>query len=217
MLTILFVGCHKEKPEIIATNSIKPTDTISIASDYAEFKNSVLKHKKELSPRPYKEISDYFFTLINNDIYLYWKGTPWDFYGTTRIPKSGTIACGYFVTTTLEDVGLKIKRRELAECRSGDMIKALCTDIHSFTKLEKLKAWLKSQPNNSVFIIGLDFHTGYIIKDSSDCYFMHSFYANNIGVVKEKVDESTILQYNNYVMIGSLTANEKLLRKWVEK
>jgi hypothetical protein len=216
-LTCLLLACHKEKPEIIADNSIILPDSTKIATDYTAFKDSVQKHKRELASHPYEEISDYFFRLINDDIYSYWEGTPWDFYGTTRTPKTGAIACGYFVTTTLEDVGLKIQRRELAECRSGDMIKVLCTDIHSFTAREKLQTWLKAQPKNSVFIIGLDFHTGYIVKDSANSYFMHSYYANNQGVIKEKVEDSPMLQYNKYFMIGSLTANKKLLEKWVSE
>jgi hypothetical protein len=95
------------------------------------------------------------------------------------------------------------------------MIKKLCVGIKSFNSISKLDSYLATQPVNSVFIIGLDFHTGYVIKNAAGCYFFHSFYLNKIGVVKEKVDVSQALSNNKFFMIGSLTANENLLRKWV--
>jgi hypothetical protein len=189
--------------------------TINDKVDYTEFKKSVNADKSLLINHPTKDIRNYLFKLIDEDIYNYWAGTPWDFYGKTQQPKTGSIACGYFVTTTLTDLGFKIDRVGLAECRSGDMIKKLCVGIHSFNSLTKLDSYLAKQPVNSVFIIGLDFHTGYVIKNATGCYFFHSYYLKNIGVVREKIDESQALSTNKFFMIGSLTANENLLRKWV--
>jgi hypothetical protein len=212
LLPIVFLlACTNNKQQLLAD----ATATFKDIKNYAAFKDSVSLNKKQLVSKPYTELSDYFFHLINDDIYTYWKGTPWDFYGTTQTPKTGNIACGYFITTTLNDLGFKIQRRELAECRSGDMIKKLCTDIHTFTEFKNLDSFLKNQPENSVFIIGLDFHTGYIVKDSANIYFLHSNYINKQSVVKEKIKESKALVSNKFYMIGSLTANKKLLEKWV--
>jgi hypothetical protein len=183
--------------------------------DYTEFKKSVDHDKSLLINHPTKDIRNYLFKLIDEDIYNYWAGTPWDFYGTTRQPKSGTIACGFFVTNTLTDLGFKIDRMGLANAPSSDMIKKLCVGIHSFYSLNRLNSYLAEQPNNSVFIIGLDFHTGYIIKTAAGCYFFHSNYIKKQGVIKEKIDVSQALSTNKFFMIGSLTANEDLLRKWV--
>ena len=184
--------------------------------DYKEFKRIVNTNKSLLIKHPTKDIRNYLFKLVDEDIYNYWAGTPWAFYGKTQQPKIGSIACGYFVTTTLTDLGFKIDRVGLAECRSGDMIKKLCVGIKSFNNLNKLDDYLAKQPVNSVFIIGLDFHTGYVVKNATGCYFFHSnYYNNNEGVVKEKIKDSKALNNNKFFMIGSLTANENLLRKWV--
>jgi hypothetical protein len=183
--------------------------------EYIQFKTAVNTNKNLLSKHPTKDISNYLFKLIDEDIYNYWIGTPWEFYGTTQRPKSGSIACGYFVTNTLTDLGFKINRVGLAEVRSGDMIKKLCVGIESFNSLNKLNGYLAKQPVNSIFIIGLDFHTGYIVKTATNCYFLHSSYIKKEGVVKEKINTSQVLSTNKFFMIGSLTANENLLRKWV--
>jgi hypothetical protein len=183
--------------------------------DYTEFKKDVNTNKSLLINHPAKEIRNYLFKLIDKDIYDYWAGTPWDYYGTTQQPKTGNIACGYFVTNTLTDLGFKIDRVGLAEGRSGDMIKKLCAGIESFHSINKLNSYLVRQPVNSVFIVGLDSHTGYIIKTATDCYFFHSNYINHEGVEKEKTAISQALNASKFFMIGSLTANESLLRKWV--
>ena len=182
---------------------------------YSEFKNGVNNHKSLLIKHPTKEISNYLFKLIDDDIYNYWAGTPWEFYGTTQQPKVGSIACGYFVTNTLTDLGFKIDRVGLAEVASGVMIKKLCVGIESFHSLNKLNGYLAKQPVNSVFIIGLDFHTGYVVKTAANCYFFHSNYIKKEGVIREKIALSQALSTNKFFMIGSLTANENLLRKWV--
>jgi hypothetical protein len=183
--------------------------------DYNEFKRSVNSHKSLLIKHSKKDISGYLFKLIDEDIYNYWAGTPWEFYGTTQQPKTGAIACGYFVTNTLTDLGFKIDRVGLAEVASGVMIKKLCVGIKSFNRLKKLNGYLAKQPINSVFIIGLDFHTGYVVKTAANCYFFHSNYIKKEGVVMETIDTSQALSTNKFFMIGSLTANENLLRKWV--
>lgn len=207
----LITACNGDNSKTIAAN--EPAYKANVA-DYNTFKTSVKKHKVALAGHPAK-IVNYLFSLINNDIYAYWKGTPWDFNGTTRTPQSGEIACGYFVTNTLADLGFKIDNNALAQCISGDMIKVLCTGIHSFNGLKDFAAYMDKQPDDSVYILGLDFHTGYVVKDATGTYFLHSNYIGRQGVIKEKIRESQALATNKFFMVGSLTANKQLLQKWV--
>lgn len=211
---IFIIACNRDKPVLSAVNIAPETRTLS-TEDYSSFKSSVAQHKSTLVGRPHKEASDYLFHLVNDSIYNYWKGTTWAFHGMSRTPGEGSIACGYFVTNTLADLDFKIERIKLAQCISGDMIKALCTDIHSFNGITNFKAYMEKQPDNSVYIVGLDFHTGYVVKESGQSYFLHSNYIEHEGVVKEKIEESRALQKNKFFMIGSLTSNKQLLQKWV--
>lgn len=184
---------------------------------YEAFKTSVTKHKSELSGKPHSEVSRYFFHLVNDSLPAYWNGTPWDFYGMTRKPQEDEIACGYFVTNTLADLGFKIQRVKLAQVASGDMIKALCTDIKTFNGIKNFEAYMDRQPVNSVYIVGLDFHTGYIVKNAEGSWFFHSNYIKRKGVMKEKIGESAALAKNKFFMIGSLSGNKKLLGEWASK
>ena len=85
---------------------------------YTELKASIIARRTELgavyarSDRKDTVITTaraYLLTTIDAQ-FEHWKGTPWDFNGTTRTPGEGAIACGYFVTTVLEQAGFKIER-----------------------------------------------------------------------------------------------------------
>ena len=215
LLTIgFFISCKSEQEKVKSGEIPKEEEKIE-QIPYSEFKEKVQTKKLDLINHPQKDISDYFFSLINYEIYQYWDGTPWDFNGTSQIPKDGEIACGYFITNTLTDLGFKINRIKLAQEPSSKMINELCMDIKRFSKIEQLENYLDAQPDNSVFIFGLDFHTGYILKDSTNYYFLHSNYIKNQGVMKEKLKDSKALAASNSFMIGNLTSNEKLMTKWV--
>jgi len=211
------LACKNDKPLAIADNNLTTQAKAFDREDYEAFKSFLPKRRASLAGRPHSEVTAYLFDLVNDSIYNYWKGTPWAFHGMTRAPQEGEIACGYFVTNTLFDLGFEIDRIKLAQCISGDMIKALCVDIHSFNGIKNFKAYMEKQPVNSVYIVGLDYHTGYIVKDAANSYFLHSNYINHQGVVKERIEESAALQSNKFFMIGSLTSNKKLLQKWVSQ
>lgn len=172
---------------VVAVSKISYTELLS------SIKNKSTQAKKEE-----------LFSFINNEIPTYWEGTPWSFNGTTRIPQSGSIACGYFITNILTDFGYNIKRIHLAQQPSSVMIKQLCTDIKYFDSRERLEDFVRSKSKNQVYIVGLDFHTGFITFDGKETYFIHSNYIKNQGVVKELATSSQALNTSKIFMIGNL-------------
>lgn len=172
---------------------------------YTELKEE-LKNLKGNVP----EKQERFFTFINTDVPNYWIGTKWDFNGTTRTPQNGTIACGYFVTTILDDFGIKLKRTQLAQQVSSVMITTLCESksIKRFCKIEQVETYLNGRNTEEIFIVGLDFHTGFIIKDNAKLYFLHSNYIGKEGVVKEEIRNSKALLNSKSFMIGSVSQKE---------
>ena len=208
------ISCNKEGSPTIYKEEIEMNAQPKIA--YSAFKKNITAQKALLKKESVSKISDFLYKCINEDIYNYWHKTPWNFNGTTREPQKGTIACGYFVTNTLSDLGFNIQRIKLAQQPSSVMIKKLCTNIQYFSSVNQLQEYLNKQPDKSVFIIGLDFHTGYVLKDESGSYFLHSNYIKNEGVVKEILTQSsTNLKSSKSFMIGSLTTNKTLLNEWV--
>ena len=144
---------------------------------------------------------------LRDSLFVCWYGTQWDFYGTTEIPRKGKIACGYFVTTVLRDIGIKLNRIKLAQCASEEMIKKICLqnsikrssneDIRSFVR-KITKAGI------GLYIVGLDFHTGFILNDGKTVNFIHANYANEKVVISEQANESGVLASSKYKVIGKI-------------
>ncbi len=181
---------------------------------YVKYKLSDTTSKKELL----EEIKNYWTSTISNALYQDWKNTPWDFNGTTTKPGQGTIACGFFVATLLQDMGLKVNRRKLSVCASSQMMKSLVPQqpLKNLSRLsypdfnEELKKYGKG-----VYIIGLDFHTGFIVNDGKENWFIHSNYINRKGVTMEAVMNSAALQSSKTRWIVSLTNDKYFLPKWL--
>jgi hypothetical protein len=164
------------------------------------------------------ELEQQFLTLINTRIFPYWYGTKWNFHGTTEIPNEGSIACGYFVTTVLRDMGVPVKRSRMAQCPSEEMIRSLVSkknihhlsgmDIQTFeTRLKKF--------GNGLYIAGLDKHTGFILLSDEGNYFIHSSGSFPYQVIKEPLLKAGVLIKSNYRVVGKVSSDEALLRKWV--
>ncbi|MFL5729934.1 MAG: hypothetical protein ACJ75J_10645 [Cytophagaceae bacterium] len=160
-----------------------------------------------------------FIALMNTKIFPYWYGTKWDFYGTTQKPNEGSIACGYFVTTTLRDVGIPINRTKMAQCASEEMIRSLASKkyIQTFSGMdikEFEKRLIKS--GKGLYVAGLDKHTGFILISSEGNYFIHSTGIFPFQVVKDKLTESPLMVASKYRVTGKISADEGFLKRWVE-
>jgi hypothetical protein len=165
------------------------------------------------------ELKRTFIDKITKKIFPYWYGTAWDYNGTTQKPHEGSIACGYFVTTTLRDMGVPINRVKMAQCASEEMIRSLTTkaNIHhcSGITLAEFEKKLRSY-GNGLYIIGLDNHTGYILMSEAGNYFIHSSGWFPYKVVKDKLSESNILSRSKYRVVGKISDDETFLKRWLE-
>lgn len=155
--------------------------------------------------------------IITSDLAPHWYDTPWSFSGTSQIPGEGSIACGYFVTTLLRDAGFNLERVKLAQQASENIIKALVlpASIKRFSN-KPLDRFLNDVRalGNGIYIVGLDYHVGFISVEESGTYFIHSSYQEPLAVVRESAQTSRILAESRYRVIGKL-GDEKLLIGWL--
>jgi hypothetical protein len=206
MIFLVSIGCSWSVDEQTENQAPKQT--------YAQFKDSVSVLLKSIERNDFENRSNLLFSLISEDLVAHWVGTPWDFNGTTRAPNQGTIACGYFVTNTLSDLGFDIQRVKLAQAASSEMIKTLCIETKWISGFDNFSAYMNKQNKNAIYIVGLDFHTGFIIKKGAETYFFHSNYIQAEGVIIERVEQSKALLNNQAFYIGNLTGNKELLKTW---
>jgi len=216
--------CCKSKPIIENTTSEKDKLHIVLPENksYGDTKVEIEKVKDSLRTNwkhlSLKEKSHNFSNTVIKEIIPYWYGTKWNFNGTSKIPRQGSIACGYFVTTILQDAGLNLSRIRLAQCASEQMIRELVNKkyIHQFrnVKMNEFVSEIKEE-GPGIFIVGLDNHTGFIYNDGENISFIHSSYINSTGVIKEKANESPILFYSKYKITGKISDDEALLNNWI--
>lgn len=165
-----------------------------------------------------KNVQDYLLTTMVDSVFHFWYDTDWDFNGITQKPNQGSIACGYFVTTTLLHSGLNIDRVKIAQQASSKIIQTLCKreSIKSFynKNFKGLKEYLKSS-NDGLYIIGLDNHVGFIHKKDTSIVMIHS--GANTGIVcRQRIDECGPVKYSKVHVIGNLLENDALIKKWLK-
>lgn len=212
---------------IISTNDFH--DTGAALLPYDEVKRKIEKKKKELADKYLEdpdqttilnEIKEYWVQTISLDMYKQWENTPWDFNGTTTRPQQGTIACGYFVATILQDMDLKVNRTKLSVCASSEMMKSLVPQQRiknlSYLSYSEFNDYLK-ESGKGVYIIGLDFHTGFIVNDGTEIWFIHSNYIGRKGITKETVMNSLALKSSKTRWLISLTNDQNFLQKWLKE
>ncbi|MEM0996122.1 MAG: hypothetical protein AAGN35_03540 [Bacteroidota bacterium] len=156
---------------------------------------------------------------LTRDLIPQWYGTEWDFNGTTQTPGQGYIACGYFVSTLLRDVGVRVERVRMAQQASLYIIRSLAPRDQrrdwSRISTEQFAARVAELPRG-LYVVGLDIHTGFVLHDAEGVWFIHSSYGNPAVVVKEKATESAVLAQSNRFVLGRVD-NDWLLAKWLKK
>ena len=165
-----------------------------------------------------QEVRTYLFNQLTTEIFPSWYGTKWDFNGITETPKEGHIACGYFVTTTLRDLGLKIPRVKWAQAASETMIIAATNEIKRFSNVEmkEVNTWLQTN-EHSIFIVGLDNHTGFVYNNGEEILFVHSSPYNKAnGVIAESVLEYSPLTVSKYRVFGKILTDDMII-SWMER
>ncbi len=163
------------------------------------------KSQAEILPRSAEERAfDERLAAIHRD----WMGTPWTFSGTSRSPRQGSIACGYFVTTTLEQAGVAVDRVRLAQAASEKMIlettERASVRRYSDASLEDFLAGVRSQ-GEGYYIVGLDHHTGFLkVERDGVIAFIHS--GPGRGVVEESPADAPELANSRYRVTGKIVA-----------
>jgi len=149
-----------------------------------------------------------------------WLGTPWDFNGTAAKPGAGRVACGYFVATVLRDAGFQLDRYRLAQQPSENILRSFlpknsCT-LTIGQKYGSFAAGLeKSEPG--IYLVGLDTHVAFLVVEADGFRMIHASGSRPWCVVDEARDEAHVLEKSNWRMIGNITGDLRLLKRWLLK
>jgi hypothetical protein len=148
-----------------------------------------------------------------------WLGTPYDFNGTAAKPGGGRIACGYYVATVLMDAGFRVDRYQLAKQPAENILRSfLEKDACTLSVGKPYDAFAadlgKADPG--IYLVGLDTHVAFAIPGAEGGFrFIHASGSNPWCVVDEGRDEALVLQRSNWRMLGNLTADGGVIRRWL--
>jgi hypothetical protein len=154
---------------------------------------------------------------IVNALIPFWYGTEWDFYGTTDTPGTGKIACGYFVSTVLKHCGFNLNRYTLAQQSAWNEARTLqMSDKVPFINgdHENFATEFKKRYQEGLYMVGLDFHVGFLLLRKGELFFIHSSYIDPVATVIEKIDSSPAFQASRKYCIAEISTNTALLKKW---
>jgi len=153
------------------------------------------------------------------DMMRCWLGTPWDFHGTASTPGDGKIACGYFVSTILRDAGFRVHRYHLAQQPSGNILRTfLPRGSCKLTVGQDYEAFADAleSAEPGIYLVGLDTHVGFIVVEDGALRFIHSSGSRPRAVVDESRADAQVLRQSNWRMLGHLTTDRDVLRKWLD-
>lgn len=202
----------------------KQETTEAVIPSYDEIKKKTLEKRDVFRVRYQREKNKdsilaearKYLLTVSDDYFRSWYGTPWTFHGHSRVPKESSIACGYFVTTTLQDMGFNIPRIKWAQQTSEYLVKKVSTDIKRFYKKPMLEIvdYIASK-GDGLYIVGLDSHVGYIYCMDEKMSFVHAnYYRPNIGVMSEPLIGRNPLNDSKYKVIGRIFDKE-MVKNWI--
>jgi len=148
-----------------------------------------------------------------------WLGTPWDFNGTAEFPGEKQVACGYFVATVLRDAGFRLDRYRLAQQPSENILRTfLEKESCQLTVGQKYEAFATGLENAEpgIYVVGLDTHVAFVVVGETGFRFIHSSGSRPWCVVDESKDEAVVLRNSNWRMLGNLTGDAGVLRRWLK-
>ncbi len=219
---IIILSCSKKKGKLV----IKEPSTLSPNIkhiNYDSCKKQILRIKQnnalQWNNLSIQQKQQVFTKAITNTIIPAWIGTAWSYSGTSQIPQQGSIACGYFVTTVLQDGGVQLARIKLAQCASEQMIETLVQPklIKRFSNLPMANflATIK-QMGYGLYIVGLDNHTGFIYNDNKTVHFIHSTFVGTKNVQWENAEKSWVLSNSKYKVLGKISETGNILNNWIK-
>ncbi len=197
---------------------------------YAVLAKDLERWRKDLATRHRKAKSAAERTVVEADARVVleqalpammrcWLGTPWDFNGTAKGPGAGKIACGYFVATVLKDAGFQLDRYQLAQQPSENILRSFLPKESCELSVGKeygAFATEVDQRERGIYIVGLDTHVAFLVVGGEGFRFVHSSGSRPWCVVDEDRAEAAVLQRSNWRMLGNLTADPAVLRRWLK-
>jgi hypothetical protein len=154
---------------------------------------------------------------ITRELLPAWFGTPWEFYGASQTPGTGSIACGYLVSTVLAQAGFRVERVRMAQQPAEYIVKTLVparkTWRFSNRPVEEVVRRVRRE-GEGLYLVGLDYHVGFLWNDGAQVWMCHSSYLGTAEVLCEDALTSPAM-VSGYHVVGRLL-EDGMMEAWLE-
>lgn len=197
-------------------------DTVSYADTKADIGQLRVRLGESLKHGDvsFDSIKAEFTNHLVDKIIPHWYGTPWSFGGHTAVPNQGKIACGYFISTTLRDMGIKLNRYKLAQQSPIDEAKIISCGSAIYNveqeSPEKALEEIDSLTQEGLHFIGFDTgHVGYLLKRKGALLLIHSNYFSPGAVCIEPLEKSRVFKSFSKFHLVDISNNDVLIQRWL--
>lgn len=197
---------------------------VDSARTYDEVKAQIVVDRKKLytAECDWDSVGSVFCHNLLFKIIPYWYGTPWTFEGHTAQPRVGTVACGYFVSTTLQHTGLVINRYKLAQQLPVHEAQTLALEdsviVFESSETSEIIDSMIMRLSDGIYFLGFDqSHVGYLYITQGDAWIIHSNYVGLEGVVAEPAGESSAFNSFRKFYVAPISNNKSLMRAWINQ
>jgi hypothetical protein len=148
------------------------------------------------------EAARYLLATIVDQLFPRWLGTPWGLgknSTSTRPHLPGmTVGCSYFVTSILENAGLRLDDRyafaQAPALRIQASLAPAAGAIHRFTSIAPARlADEIAALGDGLYLIGLDRHVGFVVVRDSTVRFVHASYTGDRQVSDERLADAAAI------------------------
>lgn len=162
----------------------------------------------------------YFTAALVNGIIPYWYHTPWSFEGHTDKPLQGTIACGYFVSTTLLHAGVNLNRYKLAQQSPENEAKMIAmtnaVQVLRSNNPDSTALRLNTTLRDGLYFVGLGMgHVGYLFKKNGQLIAIHANYLPPKASVQAQTFAASVYTGFDTYYLADITWNDALVEAWL--
>lgn len=202
---------------LAADGGVSIADYERAQKNLSERRAALAKTWSKSRTRARQEARGALLDYLEQSAFPAWAGTKWEFYGTTTTPREGAIACGYYVTTVLEQAGFKIERVRLAQQASAFIVSTLArgTKVEWLRRLDSAQAVaaIRERFGDGLYVIGFDLHVGFLRIDGERAAFCHSSYLEPGAVTCE--DPLTAGAFVSQLYVVGDVLNDQVLDDWI--
>lgn len=155
---------------------------------------------------------------LTHAVARHWLGTRWGLGPPqSQTPGEGKINCGTFVGTVLSDAGFVVDvgklQRQPSQLIIASFVGARRTRRWSNASMDRFIADVKRM-GPGLYVIGLDFHVGFLVQTRGDLRFVHASYVTRT-VVDEAAATARPITDSKYRVVGKLLDGRNV-RDWLE-